>query len=412
MNSLKKDFIERTIAALGNLSVRGAESETFSQEFLREILRTLHTIKGTSQTFGFSASSNLAHELEDLIANVKSHSELKPVLLEGFGLLIKSFRQIESANEQVNFRDKLNRISRVHPVKSDSSLLRFPFEISERLADVERKALASALSEGKEIFRVHAGFDMGNFAGEFKNLRESLSSQGEIIATHPSAQTREKNKIGFVIYFAADNAEKRSEVPQNGSAEIDWQIVTFEGDLEIVFSEIQAYAEKLARESDKEISVQISADKVWLSRERSNLIFDALMHLVRNAIDHGIETPEERIDKDKSPNGTIEMILKTDENGLFLSVQDDGNGVDLKKLRTRAIEKNLVLGEKHLTENELLDLIFLHDFSTAETVTETSGRGVGLDAVKTMVENASGTIGVKSVKDSGTTFEIFLPNEI
>lgn len=408
MNSLQKDFIERTRSRLNDLSARAADAESLSPEFLRETARTLHTIKGTSQTFGFSASSRLAHELEDCLAAEKNNSGVKLLLLEGFASLAKSF-ELENLNENTSLLDKIGRISSAGSNPPDSFSLKIPAEISASLADSEKKAFSSAVAEGKEIFRVRAGFAPNDFAAGFKKLRENLSSRGEIIATLPGAQ--KKDKIEFVIYFAADDTEKLSEIAGDFSAEIDWQSVNFEDNLDKIFPRITEHAENLAAESGKEINVEISADKIAPSCEKANLIFDILLHLARNAVDHGIETPEERIAKNKSAIGKIGIVLKSDANGLVLSVKDDGRGIDFKKLHAKAVEKNLVRREKDLTENELLDLIFLHDFSTAETVTEISGRGVGLDAVKAMAENAGGTIGVKSVRDSGTTFEIFLPGE-
>jgi chemotaxis protein histidine kinase CheA len=373
MNSLKKDFIERTRVRLNDLSARISASEP-SPEFLRETARALHTIKGTSQTFGFSASSKLAHELENLLT---TRENLETLLPEGFAALAKSF-------DEENIDDFVEKISQTK-VATAFDFSKIPTEISDRLSDFERKAFASALADGKKIFQVNASFDLENFHDEFKKLREDLSAKGEIIATLPAPQI-EKNKIGFMICFAGDDTEN-------------------------IFSQLEAHAANLARDSGKEINITIFADKIELSRNRSNLVFDVLLHLVRNAVDHGIETPDERTAKNKTAAGTIAIVLKRDEKGMNISVADDGKGIDTEKLRAKALGKNLFSNETDLTAGELLDLIFLHDFSTAETVTETSGRGVGLDVVKALAENAGGKIGVKSVENLGTTFEIFLPAE-
>jgi len=408
MNSLQKDFIERTRNRLTKLSARAAGSEILSAEFLRETARTLHTIKGTSQTFGFSASSNLAHELEDLLATKKNSAELQSILIEGFALLARSF-ELENLNENAGFLEKIDRISNDSSPSRDTFSLQIPAEISGRFADFEKKALTSALAEGKEIFRIQAGFAPNDFAGEFKKLRERLGSRGEIIATLPG--TNKKGNIEFVIYLAADDSEKLPAIAENISADIDWQSVSFENNSDDIFFRIAEYAKTLATDSGKEINVEISADKIELSREKANLIFDILLHLVRNAVDHGIETPEQRITKNKSRDGKIKIGCNIEKNGVKISVKDDGSGIDIEKLRVIAIEKNLVRREKNLTENELLDLIFLHDFSTTKTVTEISGRGIGLDAVKNLVENAYGTTDVKTCANVGTTFEIVLPEE-
>ena len=410
MNSLKKDFVERTLRRLEDLSARAAASQTLSPEFLREVSRTLHTIKGTSQTFGFAASSKLAHQLESLLLAEKREANFQPILLEGFEFLIRSFMQTETS-ERSTLTDRIRPIT-ITSESQDSFSRTVPAEIFERFADFEKNALSSALAQGKKIFNLHASFDLNDFAAEFKKLRERLNSKGEIIATFPSSSRQQKGKIGFIFYFAADDEERLSEISQDLSAEIDWEPMFDDDDFGIIYAEIAAHARNLARDSGKKVSVTAAADPIALAGEKANLIFDVLLHLARNAVDHGIETPKERIAKNKSSGGTIEIVLKIEENGLFLSVKDDGKGIDPEKLRAKAIEKNLISAEKNLTEKEMLDLIFLHDFSTRDEVTEVSGRGIGLDAVKTMVENVNGKIDVKNHESLGTTFEVFLPNEI
>ena len=130
------------------------------------------------------------------------------------------------------------------------------------------------------------------------------------------------------------------------------------------------------------------------------MIFDVLVHLIRNAVDHAVESA-----------GKIKINLGTEENNLRLSVSDDGRGIDSEKIKAKAVEKYLVSAAENLTEQETLDLIFLPEFPTASKLTEISGRGIGLDAVKTAVEARGGKINVKSQSGKGTTFEIYLPKE-
>ena len=164
-------------------------------------------------------------------------------------------------------------------------------------------------------------------------------------------------------------------------------------------SKVVAHGEDLANKFGKEIEFEISTDELSLSPEKLKLVFDVLLHLTRNAVDHAIEK-----------KGRIEISVKADENGLHLQIADDGNGVDLEKVKAKAIEKNLISADEILSEQATLDLIFQSEFSTASELTEISGRGVGLDVVKNTVEKADGTIIVKSQDSKGTTFEIFLPH--
>lgn len=409
MNNLQKDFLQRSIANLENLTASAKKQKSLSPEFARETFRALHTIKGTSQTFGFSSAANLAHELENLLSAKDDSEDFKNLLLEGFACLIDSFRQPDESSRYESFIDKIRQIVPASSPLQNSFAAQIPPEISKHLSEYERNAYLSAIGDGKRIFCVKADFELANFAVGFKNLKENLSLKGEIIATLPNPKV-EKGKIGFLIYFAGQ--EISEEISQNFPSEIIGRAAAFSDDVKGILEQVAAHGKDLAQKFGKEIRITVSAGEIELSLEKSKLIFDILLHLVRNAVDHAVEKPDERRAKGKDASGTIEISLRTNENGLALSVKDDGKGIDLEKTRAKAVEKNLIPDGQILTEREMLDLIFLHEFSTSDTISEISGRGVGLDAVKDLAENAGGKIGVESRKDAGTTFEIFLPKEI
>jgi chemotaxis protein histidine kinase CheA len=414
MNNLQKDFLHRSRANLENLSA--SAKKDLSPELLREIFRALHTIKGTAQTFGFAASARLAHELENLLSAGNndgfSNADFRNTLIEGFALLVKSFDETDVFETPDAFLEKIRRFAPDSTPLENAFFAQIPDEISSQLSEFEKNAFAAAQSAGKNIFCVRADFDFAVFGEEFKNLRENLSANGEIIATLPNPESATRNKIGFIIYFAGQESDKIRANLRNFSVETVSQTASFPNDSGGVLTQIAAHAKDLAQRLGKEVEVLISADKIELSDETLKLVFDALLHLVRNAIDHAVETPEERRAKGKEPRGKIEIELKASENGFELSVRDDGKGIDLEKIRAKAVERNLLSGAQILTEKEMLDLIFLPEFSTRETISEISGRGVGLDAVKNLIENAGGKISVESVRDAGTTFGIFLPKEI
>jgi chemotaxis protein histidine kinase CheA len=415
MNNLQKDFLQRSVAKLENLTESAQREETLSPELLREIFRTLHTIKGTSQTFGFANAAHLAHELENLLSAAKnnaeiSNSDFKNTLIEGFALLIKSFSENGNSANHESFLAKIRQLAPNSAPLENSFSPQIPEEIARQLSEYEKNSFVSAMRAGKNIFCVTADFDFADFADGFKRLKENLSAKGEIIATLPHAQAAEKSKIGFLIYLAsAEKSEK--EVTREFPAEIILQNSSVPDDLDGILTQIAAHGKDLARKLGKEVDFTISAGKIELSGENLKLIFDLLLHLVRNAVDHAIETKGERTAKGKEGAGKIEISLRAAENGFELFVRDDGKGIDSAKIRAKALAKNLIQTAQILTEAEMLDLIFLPEFSTRETISEISGRGVGLDAVKNLIENAGGKISVESQKDSGTSFEIFLPKE-
>ena len=167
----------------------------------------------------------------------------------------------------------------------------------------------------------------------------------------------------------------------------------------------------VARQCGREVELVVSGQETDLDKGILDAIGEPLTHLVRNAISHGIETPDERRASGKSPQGTVKLNAYHQGNQVVVEVSDDGRGIDAQRIRTKAIELGLVTPEEaaRLTENEILDFIFKPGFSTAEHVTEVSGRGVGMDVVQSVLHRLKASIGVETHPGKGTTFRLKLP---
>jgi len=176
-----------------------------------------------------------------------------------------------------------------------------------------------------------------------------------------------------------------------------------------IFTRINRTARRLARQSGKEISIQMYGGETELDKRIMDGLVTPLVHLIRNSIDHGIESAKDRFKYGKSPEGLLVISAYHRGNAIVIEITDDGKGIDYEKIKDVAIKKGIV-GEKDiLSEQECLDLIFQPGFSSTDKVTEVSGRGVGLDVVKTTVEKMKGSISVWSEKGKGTTFQLILP---
>jgi two-component system chemotaxis sensor kinase CheA len=175
------------------------------------------------------------------------------------------------------------------------------------------------------------------------------------------------------------------------------------------FARFRRVVRDTAAELGKEIKLDISGAETELDKAVVEKISDPLMHLVRNAIDHGIETPEVRLHAGKPAQGTLLLDAHHDSGHIVIRVTDDGKGLDGEKLLAKARERGLVGANQVLTEDEKLDLIFHPGFSTAEKVTNLSGRGVGMDVVKRNIEALRGSVNLESEVGKGTTIEIRLP---
>ena len=179
--------------------------------------------------------------------------------------------------------------------------------------------------------------------------------------------------------------------------------------LEGTFQRFQRMARDLAFQQNKKIKVMSAGLDTELDKEVIEYSTDPLKHLVRNCIDHGIESPEERQAKGKSPTGIIKFEAYQRGGKVFVEISDDGKGIDLKSIHSKAVEIGWIESNQALTEEALLDFLFKPGFSTSSKVSEISGRGVGMDVVKTQLDQIGGTINIHTEKDKGTTFILCLP---
>ncbi len=178
-----------------------------------------------------------------------------------------------------------------------------------------------------------------------------------------------------------------------------------------VFNRFPRMVRDLAKQMNKEVDFIIKGEETELDRTFVEEIGDPLLHLLRNSIDHGIESKEERIAKGKPPKGTIVLSARHEGNNVVIEVVDDGKGIDRDKIIKSAVERGLIDETKAmmLPDDKVFELIFLPGFSTKEEVTEVSGRGVGMDVVKNVVESLNGSVSIESQKDKGTRVTIRLP---
>ena len=384
MNELKNHFLHRSIAGLQDLA---AELQKGDGQLPRDTFRILHTIKGTAQTFGLAGAATLAHDLEDALA-----SGHRGLLLEGIPLLISALEERDGI-DSAEFSQRAGAAAGEKPAQRKTFISRIPRETFNKLSDSEKQRLMTVGGDGLEIFCLHVGFDLASFTKDFKNIKEKLDEAGEVIATLPGAG--DTGQISFRIYAATAVAEEISAVRAEYSGELERLSVPAKGDLYGALDQVVTHCEKLAGDLDKDVSIIVSVGDIDPGMDTVKVIFDSLLHLLRNAIDHAF-----------IKKGTIYIGVSDTADGLSINVSDDGRGLDPDELRVKAFEKGLIDAD---FEGGSLDLIFLPGFSTAETVSEISGRGVGLDAVKDLVTGAGGSITVESEKGKGTMFEIFLP---
>ena len=178
-----------------------------------------------------------------------------------------------------------------------------------------------------------------------------------------------------------------------------------------VFNRFPRMVRDLAKELDKEINLTIEGEETELDRTVIDEIGDPLMHLLRNSLDHGVEHPQDREAKGKPRTGEVGLIARHEGNNVVIMVTDDGKGIDAEVIRRKAVEKGMISQEEadNMDDADAVRLIFLPGFSTADKITDVSGRGVGMDVVRSKIEALGGHVDVETTLDEGSVFKIKLP---
>ena len=181
--------------------------------------------------------------------------------------------------------------------------------------------------------------------------------------------------------------------------------------IETVFNRFPRMIRDVSRKLNKDIDLVISGEETELDRTVIDELGDPLIHLLRNAADHGLETTEERASIGKDPKGTIRLQAYQEGNSVVIEVSDDGKGIDVEKIKQKSIDKGVITKEEstNLSDKEILELLFSPGFSTAEVTTDLSGRGVGLDVVKSKIITLGGNVEILTEKGKGSTFVVRLP---
>ena len=384
MNDLMEHFVADSLSSLTSLLT--AFDQPINESQLAEVYRAVHTVKGTAQTFGLRTAAQLASEVEDELSMPAPDARR---VAEGIRRLIGALESpaSSSAGESAAGTDTLR-------APEGRLLASLPASVREKLSSSELEACAKALRQGKNILSAGIAVAPSALASEYEAVRALLSQFGPVIATMPGSGAPPAGRICLEVLFASSD-EPAPDLALRERTGLTIETVTAASAVSFKPAEILAplidHGRALSKERQKRIVFEDCSDDLEMSALQASTVFYAFLHLIRNAVTHGI-----------AESGTVRLDLRADAEGLSASVSDDGRGIDLAALRERARE----LG---LDTDAGTGLVFEPGLSTAGDVSDASGRGVGLDAVRRLVESAGGTISV-SETGRGTKFEFRLPN--
>jgi two-component system chemotaxis sensor kinase CheA len=445
MKEIVDSFLEETKEIFENLNKDLVELEQNSNDLdlLNQIFRAFHTIKGTSGFLGLEKLQTVTHKCEDILnklrkGEAKLNSDLMDTILLSFDSIQAIVACIEKEKtENVNVTKTLKELDRV------LSVLEGKEAESEKLKKTSRKKKLETKSEVKNDNELLES-DKEELSNDETNQVENSSSSDQSVKKALSQSKTDSTirvdveRLDELLNIVSELVLGRNQLQQvNNHATLSFEGTQIARDLadatkqiDLMTNELQLVVMKtrmvkigkvfnrfprlvrdLARDTQKNIMLEIFGEETELDKTLIEEINDPLVHLVRNSIDHGIESPEERKSLGKDPQGSITLSASQEGNNIVIAIKDDGKGIDPEKLKAKAIAKGLITEEKakELTKQEAFNIIFMPGFSTAEKVTNISGRGVGMDVVRTNVRKLRGIIDIESEVNVGTTVKIKLP---
>jgi two-component system, chemotaxis family, sensor kinase CheA len=282
--------------------------------------------------------------------------------------------------------------------------------IGEMLVDskmVDKKIIDSALVEQKHLKKVLDKKNDEKNASTIRVASEKLDILVDLVGELVTVQARLSQ---FSSIHGDSNLQSIAEEVENLTAELRDNTMNIRMmPIGATFSNFKRLVRDLSSELGKEIDLMTEGAETELDKTVIERLGDPLMHLIRNSIDHGIESPERREEAGKPSKGTISLKAEHKGAHVVITVNDDGAGLNAEAIRAKAIEKKLITGDENLSEKEIFALIFAPGFSTAERVSNVSGRGVGMDVARKGIEALRGVIELNSKKNVGTTVTIQLP---
>jgi two-component system chemotaxis sensor kinase CheA len=460
MNEVVREFLLETHENLAQLDLDlvTLEKDPTERETLARAFRTLHTIKGTAGFLGLPRLQAVAHAAENLLSKLRSGDILfNPEIASALLAVVDALRHMLAALEKSadegdgDYTSLIETLERLRAAPSASPPLsavkeptvELPVAMTHgRLPEPPPPAPGGGVQLAPAPTMVApAPLPVSSGSGE-RSLKSLVSPTmaGAPAAAEPAepraaavADSAIRVDVGLLdklMTLVGELVLARNQIMQFSTSQEDGGFLSTVGRLNLLTTELQANVMKtrmqpignvwnkfprvvrdIATSCGKQARIEMDGQETELDRTIIESIRDPLTHLLRNAIDHGIEAPAERVARGKSAEGRLTLHAAHEGGKVIIEISDDGAGIDPQRIRDKAIQARLVAAEQvdRLSDRELVNLIFLPGFSTADRVTQFSGRGVGMDVVRTNVEKIGGTVEIDSRLGRGTTVKMKIP---
>ncbi len=442
-------FVEEArdhVARLGE-GLDALERDPADRENINTIFRSAHTIKGSSRMLKLATITDTAHKLEDVLGAMREgaltyNSELGRLLYRGVDALAGLVERLAEGGELPGADQALcEELAQAAKNESVAGATPPPEVPASRPAEAqpdpaapdavqEQPASTATRNSPAPEAKLKAP---DTVRVKMNKLDELIKLMGEVVSSHARSRQRlvdirEIERIDFDPANAGESDWKalKAELRQFSLALRDdvlsqellmdelhsKALIMRMLPLAIVFDPVGRIMRELARSVGKEVECVVSGAEIELDRQMIDKLSDPVVHLLRNAVDHGIEAPAARLAAGKTGCGRVTLSARQDGGWVVIEISDDGGGIPVEAIREKAVRKGFLTEEKAaaLSEQEVVDLIFLPGFSTSAIITDISGRGVGMDVVKrSIVDDLQGVVSVDSRPGAGTTFALRLP---
>ena len=445
MDEVLKEFLVESYENMDRLDrdLVALEEIPDDKQILGSIFRTIHTIKGTCGFLGFGKLEKVTHVGENLLARLRDGSlkidgEITTALLSLVDAVRSMLTHLEAHGDEGDRDDarlveELVRLNEGSPksVPKAPAAAAMPSKpqavVKAAEADVDSHAISNAQAAppaplASSAPAAPASSSPAAATPADKHAEDSKMSDANV-RVDVGLLDKLMNLVGELVLA-------RNQILQHGASDRDTSFLATSQRLNLITTELQEGVMKtrmqpigtvwnkfprvvrdLAVMCGKQVRVEMEGKDTELDRTIIEAIKDPLTHIVRNSIDHGIESPQERVSKGKSAEGRLLLRAYHEGGQVNIEISDDGGGIRLDKVKAKAVEKGLITAEhaSRMSEREAVNLIFLPGFSTATKVTNVSGRGVGMDVVKTNIEKIGGAVDIATRTGDGTTLRIKIP---
>ncbi|HIJ96977.1 MAG TPA: chemotaxis protein CheA [Desulfuromonadales bacterium] len=386
------------LASLSELILR-LEDAAGDSAVIDEIFRHAHSLKGMAATMGYATITRLAHSMEDQLGHVRSgeiamSAPLADLLLECGDALTRMVSQVESGAEIIEDAGLLAERVSVFTGDTASSVNTSPEPADIPVYDEAASLHKFRQSDSFKSVRIKTEIldHLVNITGELITNRYRLAD----CARHSGSTDMEAplHELSGLLRELRDQVFRARMLP-----------------FSLISERFPRLVRDLAHAQHKEITFQIEGKEIELDRGILEEISDPIVHLLRNAVDHGMDTPAERQVAGKPHQGTIRLTMTRDKDHVEITIADDGRGLDPEQLKSTALDKGLITAQQAaaMSTQDAYMLICIPGFSTARTISDISGRGVGMDAVRAAVQALAGVLSIQSQPGCGSTFVLRLP---